>query len=105
MLQDQITVLQEAVKQLQSQRKMNSRNSSKPPSSDGMNKPAPKSLRIAGQNPTGGHKEHPGNTLSQVWHSPTKSLFTTYQTIAKRVKASCRLRMWLKPAKSLICRP
>jgi transposase len=53
------------IAQLQSRLNMNSRNSSKPPSSDGLNKPAPKSLRIAGQRPTGGQKGHPGRTLSQ----------------------------------------
>jgi transposase len=44
---------------------LNSRNSSKPPSSDGLNKPAPKSRRQAGQRPTGGQKEHKGNTLER----------------------------------------
>ena len=66
MQQEQITVLQEAVKQLQSRLNLSSRNSSKPPSSDGLNKPAPKSLRVAGQNPTGGQKGHPGSTLCQA---------------------------------------
>jgi transposase len=66
MQQGQITVLQEAVKQMQSRLNMSSRNSSKPPSSDGLNKPAPKSLRIAGQKPTGGQKGHPGSTLCQA---------------------------------------
>ena len=66
MLQEQIKALQEAVKQLQSRGNMNSRNSSKPPSSDGLNRPAPKSLRVAGKNPTGGQKGHPGRTLSQA---------------------------------------
>ena len=66
MLQEQIKALQEAVKQMQSRGNKNSRNSSKPPSSDGLNKPAPKSLRVAGQNPTGGQKGHPGSTLRQV---------------------------------------
>lgn len=64
--QEQIKELQAAVKQLQSRLNMSSRNSSKPPSSDGLNKPAPKSLRVAGQRPTGGQKGHSGNTLSQV---------------------------------------
>ena len=66
MLQEQIKALQEAVKQLQWRGNMNSRNSSKPPSSDGLNKPVPKSLRVAGEKPTGGQKGHPGRTLSQA---------------------------------------
>jgi transposase len=62
----QIAALQAQVADLQSKRNKNSRNSSKPPSSDGLNKPAPKSLRVAGQNPTGGQKGHPGSTLCQA---------------------------------------
>lgn len=61
--------LQATVAQLQLRGKKNSRNSSKPPSTDGLNKPdkpAPKSLREGGLRPTGGQKGHPGRTLSQV---------------------------------------
>jgi len=62
----QIAALQAQVADLQSRLNKNSRNSSKPPSSDGLNKPAPKSLRVAGQNPTGGQKGHPGSTLRRA---------------------------------------
>lgn len=61
----QIQVLSHQVEQLQGRLKLNSRNSSKPPSTDGLSKPAPKSLRVSGQNPIGGPKGHKGHTLSQ----------------------------------------
>ncbi len=43
-----------------------SHNSSKPPSSDGLRKPAPKSLRLAVQRPKGGQKGHKGSALERV---------------------------------------
>lgn len=57
--------LQERVKALEDRLALNSKNSSKPPSSDGLSKPAPKSLRQSGQRPVGGQKGHSGNTLRQ----------------------------------------
>ena len=44
----------------------NSANSHRPPSTDGLSKPAPKSLRKSGQRPNGGQLGHAGATLSQV---------------------------------------
>jgi transposase len=57
--------LQERVTELEGRLALNSRNSSKPPSTDGM-KPKPKSLREVGMRPTGGQKGHEGNTLRKV---------------------------------------
>jgi transposase len=65
-LMAQMTVMQERIKQLEGRLALNSKNSSKPPSSDGINKPAPKSSRVVGQNPNGGQKGHPGSTLCKA---------------------------------------
>ena len=60
-----IDAMQEVIDELRGRLALNSKNSSKPPSSDGF-KPAPKSLRLGSQRPTGGQKGHPGSTLRQV---------------------------------------
>ena len=64
-LMAQMVVMQERIRQLEGRLALNSKNSSKPPSSDGLRKPAPKSLRKSGQNPNGGQKGHSGTTLRQ----------------------------------------
>lgn len=61
---EQIERLTERVKALEEQVAKNSRNSSKPPSSDGFKKT--KSLREKGQRKTGGQKGHEGKTLAMV---------------------------------------
>ena len=57
----------ERIVELERRLGLNSTNSSKPPSSDWFRKkPSPKSLRIKGQNPTGGQKGHKGHTLDRI---------------------------------------
>ncbi len=59
-----ITELKERVKTLEDQLNKNSRNSSKPPSTDGFIKPKSQRRR-SGRSP-GGQKKHPGYTLKMV---------------------------------------
>lgn len=61
----QMVVMQGRIRELEGRLAKNSKNSSKPPSTDGLNKPAPKSLREPGLNPNGGQKGHSGSTLRQ----------------------------------------
>lgn len=61
-----IIQLAERVQILEDRLAKNSKNSGKPPSTDGYNKPAPKSLRKRHQKKSGGQTGHPGNTLKAV---------------------------------------
>ena len=60
-----VAKLEGRIKDLEDRLALNSANSSKPPSSDGLGKPAPKSLRQSGQRPSGGQRGHSASALRQ----------------------------------------
>lgn len=64
LLQGQLDELSQRVQQLEDQVSKQSRNSSKPPSSDGLSKPKTRSLRRAAGRRPGGQEGHPGHTLA-----------------------------------------
>jgi transposase len=65
-MSETIQQLANRIQALEDRLEMNSNNSSKPPSSDGYNKPSPKSQRKRHKRKTGGQPGHSGNTLQMV---------------------------------------
>lgn len=61
-----IAQLNQTIQELKEQLNRNSKNNSKPPSSDGFKKPAPKSLRKPSGKKAGGQKGHPGTHLAVI---------------------------------------
>ncbi|MFW0858718.1 MAG: IS66 family transposase [Dehalococcoidia bacterium] len=80
--------LWEELKSLKEQLVKNSHNSSKPPSSDGPDKPAPRSLRPRGERKSGGQPGHPGHTLKMV----EKPEHTIRHQVEKCEKCGCSLK-------------
>ncbi len=65
-VQQQVKDLLAKIRKLEDCQALNSTNSSKPPSSDGLAKPAPKNLRPKTNRKPGGQPGHPGHTLEPV---------------------------------------
>lgn len=65
-LSSEVAGLKERIKILEDRLALNSQNSNKPPSSDGLAKPKPKSLRKSSGKKAGGQKGHVGHTLKMV---------------------------------------
>lgn len=86
--------LAERIQDLEDQLAKNSRNSGKPPSSDGLSKPAPKSLRKRRRKKSGGQAGHIGYTLrlvekpDHVDFHPVENCHYCRRSL-KRVKAIC----------------
>jgi transposase len=88
MIQNMI-ILAERVQILEDRLAKNSRNSGKPPSSDGLNKPAPKSLRKRHRKKkSGGQPGHKGYTLKAVEHPD--------RVVVHQVKECCHCHTSLK---------
>lgn len=67
-LQAQNAALEARLEKLEHRLNKNSTNSNKPPSSDGLRKPQPKSRREKGKRQSGGQAGHDGDTLKMVAH-------------------------------------
>lgn len=74
-----MTQLAERVQALEDQLTKNSSNNSKPPSSDGYQKPSPKSLRNRHGKKSGGQPGHTGHTLKMVEHPEHIEVYTVNQ--------------------------
>jgi transposase len=65
-LEAELVQMRQEITALKDRLALNSRNSSKPPSTDGLDKPAPKSLRKKTGRRPGGQPGHPGRSLQQI---------------------------------------
>jgi len=90
-LEAEVRQLRCQVHELKARLALNSTNSSKPPSSDGLAKPAPKSLRTKTGRRPGGQPGHPGQTL-QVVAKPDHVLVHRLERCTCGLCQGCSLR-------------
>lgn len=119
-LKQMLAEQREVIANLQEQLNKNSHNSSKPPSSDGYKKPAPKSLRKPSGKKPGGQKGHKGQTLQftakpdeVISHMPTAcSVCPRYEECCKAARtvetrrvadASVEIRVTAHEAMEVCC--
>jgi hypothetical protein len=91
-LQAQVQMLSEQVAVLQRQVNANSQNSNKPPSSDGYQKPPPKSLRKKSGRRSGGQKGHPGPGHKAADEGKARSCDGTLASAMWRMRATAGKR-------------
>lgn len=89
-----IAQLNQTIQELKAQLNKNSKNSSKPPSSDGLKKPSPKSLRKPSGKKAGGQNGHPGTHLAVI---------TTPDETVKHMPSACEGCSHYKMCKGTAC--
>ena len=89
-----VAQLNQTIQELKEQLNKNSKNSSKPPSSDGFNKPSPKSLRKSSGKKAGGQNGHQGTHLAVI---------ADPDDVIKHMPSSCEGCPHYKMCKSTAC--
>ena len=104
----QLEALVDLTLTLQEQLSRNSTNSHQPPATDGLAKPAPKSLREKTGRKPGGQPGHPGATLALVEnadHAQTHQTQLCTCGFCQRVSLADQPVLASNAAKGLTCRP